>query len=376
MHTHLPDMAADALTSEPVAVTETVNRLQALLQKAKETKPSASVDPALSHTDVGQDIATICDDVFETLPKTQRQTVLETAARKVFYSHVQSADIYEPTFVDIWNLFDILLIFCEVEKPKPEPDFQYTLIWVFIEELVESQTTDRCRVIFDYLESRRERLIQRDFAKVHPYILRTCNELLKRLSRAEDPAFCGRVFFFLFRVSPLGDHSSANLRGEYHVDNVTTYEKDLEPMPSEDGAEPTQVEDVETKRNESSTADGDAASSAQSAERKQNSELYSSFWRLQQDFSMPTRLFEEENFEVFKAGLSSTMSKFEKTATVVQTKIVDEEPRGVKRRLGEEAKSQYHGTYNPKYLTSRELFELEVSPLTSISRAAADFHSA
>jgi len=354
-------MAADALPNEPRAVTETVSRLQGLVAKAKVVKTSASVDPALSPAEIGQDISTVCDDVLETLPKPQRQTVLETAVRKVFYGHVQSADIYDPAFVDVWNLFDILLIFCEVEKPKPEPDFQYTLVWSFIEELVESQTTDRCRAIFDYLESRRERLIQRDFARVHPYILRTCNELLKRLSRAEDPAFCGRVFFFLFRVSPLGDHSSANLRGEYHVDNVTTYEKDLEPLPVEDGAEPMQIENGEAKETESSKADEDAASSSQSTEHKQNSELYLSFWRLQQDFSMPTRLFEDENFEVFKAGLSSTMAKFEKTATVVQTKIADEEPRGVKRKLGEGTKSQYHGTYNPKYLTSRELFELEVT---------------
>jgi len=63
---------------------------------------------------------------------------------------------------------------------------------------------------------------------------------------------------------------------------------------------------------------------------------------------------------VFKSGLVSTLTKFEKTPTVVQTKIADEEPRGVKRKLDEEIKSQYHGTYNPKYLTSRDLFELEV----------------
>src|ERR1041384_6399587 len=55
-------------------------------------------------------------------------------------------------------------------------------------------------------------------------VLRMCNELLRRLSRAEDTAFCGRVFIFMFQSFPLGDKSSVNLRGEYHVENATTYE--------------------------------------------------------------------------------------------------------------------------------------------------------
>ena len=366
-------MAAGASTIEPLAVTKTVSRVRDLLRKARAVKTESAVDPALSPSDLGQEISIICDDIFETIPKSQRQTMLEIAVRRVFYEHLQSADIYDATFGDVWNLLDILLIFCEAEKPKPEPDFFFTLAWSFIEELVESQTTDRCRVIFDYLESRRERLIQRDFAKVHPFILRTCNELLKRLSRAEDPAFCGRVFFFLFRVSPLGDHSSANLRGEYHVDNVTTYEKEMEPLPVANSTDAMQVESEATEDPASVDAQASAPKSSESVEHKQNSELYLSFWRLQQDFSMPTRLFEDDNFDVFKTGMQSTLAKFEKTATVVQTKIVDEEPRGVKRKADQDNKSQYHGTYNPKYLTSRDLFELEVSSASILLRLFIDF---
>jgi THO complex subunit 1 len=71
--------------------------------------------------------------------------------------------------VDIWNLLDILLI-CGDQGTKYGPlrlprylpvveQCEPTLLWYLIEELLDSQSIDGCRVVFDYLESRRERLI-------------------------------------------------------------------------------------------------------------------------------------------------------------------------------------------------------------------------
>lgn len=95
-----------------------------------------------------------------------------------------------------------------------------------------------------------------------------------------------------------------------------------------------------------------------------NSTLYPIFWRLQQDFSDPTRLFTADKFQSFKKGLAATLIKFKKTPTV-QTKSSE---RGTKRKLTEndapsETKDQFADNYNPKYLTSRELFDLELSDL-------------
>ena len=55
--------------------------------------------------------------------------------------------------MNIWNLLDILLICGDQEQCEP------TLLWYLIEELLDSQSLSGCRVVFDYLESRRERLI-------------------------------------------------------------------------------------------------------------------------------------------------------------------------------------------------------------------------
>ena len=98
--------------------------------------------------------------------------------------------------------------------------------------------------MFDYLDSRRERITAKHFKAKNLIILRACNELLRRLSRAEDTVFCGRVFIFLFQSFPLGDRSSVNLRGEYHVENITVFE-DLPPKAdskTEDGMEVDQAE--------------------------------------------------------------------------------------------------------------------------------------
>lgn len=48
-------------------------------------------------------------------------------------------------------------------------------------------------------------------------LLRTLNELLKRLSKMgeRNTEFCGRILIFLSQVFPLGERSGVNLRGEY-----------------------------------------------------------------------------------------------------------------------------------------------------------------
>lgn len=100
-----------------------------------------------------------------------------------------------------------------------------------------------------------------------------------------------------------------------------------------------------------------------------NSELYPVFWRLQQDFSDPTRLFAPAEIQRFKTGVDSTVAKFKNTP-VVQTKTMEDNKRGTKRKLGEDSKgmpqnevTESTSNYNPKYLTSRELFDLELSDL-------------
>jgi len=90
--------------------------------------------------------------------------------------------------------------------------------------------------------------------------------------------------------------------------------------------------------------------------------IYPMFWTLQQDFSNPSRLFESARFESFKKGLESTITKFKEVQSELDSRgiaKVSEDRRGTKRKRGERGED-LASNFNPKYLTSRDLFELEV----------------
>lgn len=260
--------------------------------------------------------------------------------------------IDSPDFVRVWNLFDVLAILSDNVECDPP-----LLFWL-IEELLDSQTVAGCRKVFDYLESRRERITAKHFNNTKLVILRSCNDLLRRLSRADDTPFCGRVFIFLFQVFPLGDKSSVNLRGEYHVENVTTYDEAASTKAGDDDGDAEKM-DVD---------DAPSDAKKQGAEKKPSTDfsaLYPVFWSLQTSFSQPKKLFEPAHFSQFKAGMDASLAAFRQISNQDDSRKLrqmDESKRGVKRRRDkEDNEDDLADTYNPKYLTSRDLFELEVS---------------
>ena len=54
--------------------------------------------------------------------------------------------------------------------------------------------------------------------------LRTCNNLLRRLSKGQNAVLCGRVMLFLARLLPLVDRSGLNILGNVNLQNVTPVE--------------------------------------------------------------------------------------------------------------------------------------------------------
>ena len=201
-------------------------------------------------------------------------------------------------------------------------------------------------------------------------ILRACNELLKRLSRAEDTVFCGRVFIYLFESLAFGDRSAVNLRGEFHVDNVTSYEEteneestpstemEVDPRPTLPGGEQS---DGAAK---AADAETDIASTTKAIPNgsKTTSQLYPLFWSLQKYFCKPTTLFDPANLAAFKDGLKETLTKFkevQKDSDARGGAAIHEDAHPTLKRKWEEA-NDGNDTFNPKYLTSRDLFELEV----------------
>lgn len=263
----------------------------------------------------------------------------------------------------MWNFFD--LIQCLSDRGQCDPAL---LVWL-LEELLDSQTIPGCRKIFDYLESRRKRIISKNFNDKKLVILRSCNELLRRLSRAEDTAFSGRVFIFLFQSLPPGDKSSVNLRGEYHTQNVTTY--DQAPAKPEDAEDKMEVDSEATVVKEKDSGDQAQSKSVSFNEKKDAPStkaldadaLYPVFWSLQESFNQPKKLFDAGHLAHFKTGMEATMTAFKANPVphdAKSSKQNDESRRGQKRKLESEDDDGVLASFNPKYLTSRDLFELEV----------------
>lgn len=265
----------------------------------------------------------------------------------------------------MWNLLDIISVLSDDEQCDT------ALLFWLVEEFLDSQTIAGCRRIFDYLESRREKITAKHFGQKNLVILRSCNELLRRLSRAEDTAFCGRVFIFMFQSFPLGDRSSVNLRGEYHTENVTSF--DLLPQ-AESTADQMDLDSdghskAKTAMNgsvEKSNEESQAASKGVTFSKPEAplsaEDLYPVFWSLQESFNQPRKLFDPANFAAFRTGLESTMAMFKSVQSDVPSRLsrpAEDGKRGTKRKRSQ-TDDELANAFNPKYLTSRDLFELEV----------------
>jgi THO complex subunit 1 len=342
-------------------------RLDTLLKRARQLKQSDSIQPPLPASEFAGDLGLPPSDVS----KRTHHSSVDIAAKRLLQSqlvsripnviwhhanaHQTTIDIDSAEFGQIWNLLDIVQILGDQDQCEP------VLLWYLIEDLLDSQSIDGCRSIFDYLESRRERLVAKNFTKVSLVILRACNELLRRLSRAEDAVFCGRVFIFVFQCFPLGDRSSVNRHGDYNSESVTTFDELPPKESSQATGEDTVMADAEpsseTKPNarESTEHNEDTTTSA----IKDIDELYPVFWGLQKSFAYPPSVWDPALLENFKKGFEATLEKFKEMRNVLSN-TNSEQRRGTKRKTEELEIDEFSNSFNPKYLTSRELFELEV----------------
>ncbi|KAK4926238.1 hypothetical protein LTR66_016360, partial [Elasticomyces elasticus] len=156
--------------------------------------------------------------------------LLETALRDLCLELIPSLEINSNDFQQVWTLID------NTNALADEGLVSSTAAFALIEDLCDSQTSQGCKVVFDYLEARRVSMLKKNLMSKKNVCLRFCNDLLRRLSRAEDAAFCGRVFIFMFLGFPLHDKSSVNLRGDFHTENVTTYDE-IAPNQGDDSME-------------------------------------------------------------------------------------------------------------------------------------------
>jgi THO complex subunit 1 len=89
-------------------------------------------------------------------------------------------------------------------------------------------------------------------------------------------------------------------------------------------------------------------------------DLYSIFWNMQKSFAHPPQVVQPEVIAEFKQSLEATLAKFKTLPKLLSANSSDATKR-VKRDIETVEREDFMTAMNPKYLTSKELFDLEAS---------------
>ncbi|XP_034223761.1 THO complex subunit 1 isoform X2 [Prunus dulcis] len=249
----------------------------------------------------------LVQDENQLLENILRTLLQELVSGEQIMQYGQSIDDGDTTQGHIPRLLDIVLYLCENEH------IEGGMIFQLLEDLTEMSTMRNCKDVFGYIESKQDILGKPElFARGKLVMLRTCNQLLRRLSKANDVVFCGRILMFLAHFFPLSERSAVNIKGVFNTSNETKYEKD--------------------------PPDGISI----------DFNFYKTFWSLQEHFCNPPSLtLAPTKWKKFTSGLMVVLNTFEAQP------LSDEE--GDANSLEEEA-----ANFSIKYLTSSKLMGLEL----------------
>ncbi|KAG6573787.1 THO complex subunit 1 [Cucurbita argyrosperma subsp. argyrosperma] len=249
------------------------------------------------------------NQLLENILRRLLQELVSSAAQSAepIMQYGMSIDDNETSQGHIPRLLDIVLYLCEKEHVEGGMIFQ------LLEDLTEMSTLRNCKDIFGYIESKQDILGKQElFARGKLVMLRTCNQLLRRLSKASDVVFCGRILMFLAHFFPLSERSAVNIKGVFNTSNETKYEK-----------EPPDGFSIDFN-------------------------FYKTFWSLQEYFCNPASLtLASTKWQKFTSSLTVVLNTFDAQP------LSDEE--GDANMLEEES-----ATFSIKYLTSSKLMGLEL----------------
>ncbi|XP_020248097.1 THO complex subunit 1 isoform X2 [Asparagus officinalis] len=159
------------------------------------------------------------ENALRTLLQELVSSAVQSGERMMQYG--KSIDDGENAGGQIPRLLDIVLYLCQ------KGHVEGGMIFQLLEDLTEMSTMKDCKEVFGYIESKQDVLGKQElFGRGKLVMLRTCNQLLRRLSKANDVVFCGRILMFLAHFFPLSERSAVNIKGVFNTSNVTKYEKD------------------------------------------------------------------------------------------------------------------------------------------------------
>ncbi|KAJ1921201.1 hypothetical protein H4219_000800 [Mycoemilia scoparia] len=256
------------------------------------------------------------------------KTHCEIAFTQIVYSFVQklSSEFESSSSNDsinrLYSLLDLAIGITELNLGDG------IFAWIMLEHAMKLASLKLADHIFGFIESRSLILV----ANIDPRyakgqtMIRTCNDLLKRLSHSYQTTLRGRVHVFIDNCTTLSDRSGINIAGQHNLANSTEYEKDIGEIP--------RTLDI--------------------FENKNLADLYSRFWSLQSCFVEPSRIFSEYGFSKYEENMRVVLENFREAA---ETRAPSAESSVLQNST-----SDYNGNrlLFSKYLTCPKLFEHEL----------------
>lgn len=110
---------------------------------------------------------------------------------------------------------------CVLCIDKMDPTIPLSLM----EDIFDCHTVEQIKFYFDYMKSKFPRIIKDMVPSKGKglVLLRLCNELLRKVSKVKNSAFCGEILSLIANAFSLNERSGVNLRGAFNTDNMTIY---------------------------------------------------------------------------------------------------------------------------------------------------------
>ncbi|XP_018424259.1 PREDICTED: THO complex subunit 1 [Nanorana parkeri] len=223
-----------------------------------------------------------------------------------------------------------------------------TTPFVLLGDVLDCLPLDHCDRIFTFVEKNVGTWKSNSFYSAGKnYLLRMCNDLLRRLSKSQNTVFCGRIQLFLARLFPISEKSGLNLQSQFNLENVTIFnvnegESTLGQKQVEDREDGMEIEEGEMG--------DDEAPNSSSIPIDYN--LYRKFWSLQDCFRNPIQCYDKSSWKIFLKYSEEVLAVFK------SYKLDDTQ---ASRKKIEELKSGGEHVYFAKFLTSEKLMDLQLS---------------
>ncbi|XP_063073611.1 THO complex subunit 1 isoform X3 [Engraulis encrasicolus] len=227
-----------------------------------------------------------------------------------------------------------------------------TTPFLLLGDVLDSLPLAQCDKIFSFVEENVSTWKSSSFYSAGKnYLLRMCNDLLRRLSKSQNTVFCGRIQLFLARLFPLSEKSGLNLQSQFNVDNVTVFnETEQESTLGQQHSE--EKEDGMDGVEEGEMGDEDEpAPTSTSVPIDYN--LYRKFWTLQNYFRDPVQCYDKFSWMTF-------LKYSDEVLAVLKSYKLDD-AQASKQKLSELRTAGGDGVYFTKFLTSEKLMDLQLS---------------